>query len=58
MKKITNRDTNRSAPSILVLNKESVRLLSSLELGGLVGGAPNPTRSCHIFCGSAAITCA
>jgi hypothetical protein len=58
MKKITHRDTNRSAASILVLNRETVRSLSSLELGGLVGGAPNPTRSCWGFCGSAAFTCA
>lgn len=58
MKKTTHRDTNRSRPSILALNKETVRSLSSLELGGLAGGKPNPTISCFNFCGSAAITCA
>jgi hypothetical protein len=58
MKKTTHRDTNRSTHSILVLNKDTVRELSSLELGGLAGGQPNPTRSCFNFCISAAITCA
>lgn len=55
MKNTTRRHTNRSTPSILVLNKETVRSLSSLELGGLAGGLPNPTVSCTVFCVTAAI---